>query len=1188
MAENNPTIDGVSPVDLELSDIREAGAMQRGAENRERYEKTREQVVEKAKTDQDEKGKWTKENIFDLVDEKGLENLKNNDSARRLNEYYGKQGMFNWHRRLAEYNLKGKLDWKTEAIQKFAKVVAKTGITGGLGLAIAGILAGSISVALSPVFLAGLAGAGLARAGYEAYRSVKGKERNELQDIEKANEAVLNMVQELVNELVALREKLREENPLLTEEQIENSVEYKSKLFEIIDILKDDTKRRAIKVEDEEGNIGYVGLKAGEETGEEGIVNVGEMQARAVKEQHKQERYADIAALIGGVGGSAWEYAKYGSGIAAHAGKEAAANILDKAGNQPAGVYNFDKIASPDGNFSHMVQESARTYFDSAAHVWHDTYNNLFGSISKIEAAKEALNQVKIIIGLGVSGLLGLAPNEAGRLKSEQRIENAEKSATRRVKSVEKIFGGREGNSIGGDKSEELKSEQENVEYEEFVPAKFIVKISKNADDRKKLGFNYGFDQFEFFNLHSYYVSKKDGKIIANLKPVIETKEGFASTQNKGVANIEASFFSMPPDKSITVIGPFDEEYEKETVKEGEEEKIETKGVGEVEAPIAAENIFEKRNEIDIEYSNRFIEGRDEKEIQGLEKKYSEDIRDAANKNVISIEIESPKGHIVISEPEKQRLSFYRQLAEKIGYEVGEFEYDFSTGKVNAPIRELTTKEYEDIEKNPALEEEKPEEKIIFDKDIPWKYKNRKELWVNPLGVNDYNKLEIDEGDEVKIAEIVNFEGTNKTFAVLKKQSAGGVTGYFLAPLDNLVNIMLPSNIDVQSFDAKGFKNEMRLLARPSSDDELVNKYYKKEEKEIEGEKPIREYFAPGFEWEPISKPEAKKLYQSRMAIYLGREEGYFSVTPNQKYEIIGSFGEDNSNVDFKVTDQEGNETIVSASIFKILRVLKPKGFQDWIGHINDFIDYTSGIIRGDIKAPSYELKEKIEPEITGKAEEAVLKPEEKEEKKRITIGFESKQLEIYEGQQWTPEKNGTTLTVDKLEELPGERMRMSYHFNSDEKSKESFIESKQYLFKIFFPLFREYKDRVTAVNKENLKDGNEPTNLEPEADQAIPEFKNDLEQEGHLESIELTDPELKLKIKFKVGDRWTVAENKAEPKTIVETSDIIKNSDGSITIEFKDVNYPDNIGRHTMSEGSWIEHFMEYEEYPERGKIEE
>ena len=186
-----------------------------------------------------------------------------------------------------------------------------------------------------------------------------------------------------------------------------------------------------------------------------------------------------------------------------------------------------------------------------------------------------------------------------------------------------------------------------------------------------------------------------------------------------------------------------------------------------------------------------------------------------------------------------------------------------------------------------------------------------------------------------------------------------------------------------------------------------------------------------------------------------------------------------------------------------------------------------------------------------------------------IRIEFNKTSKVIQSGQKWRFQKNiggkgnpsrTTELTVKSFDKVSGNQYKINFLEETD------FLREPMYLVDlevIFGP---------SKIVEEGIDIASQVDSLE---DQKKPE-------ENKVDSIVLSNGEIKLPVK--VGDKWTHSDD--DHRSVMETSDIIKNEDGNITIRFNDANFPENKGENTMSESEWISYFMMFEELSEKGKV--
>jgi hypothetical protein len=169
-----------------------------------------------------------------------------------------------------------------ESARRVGKVLTKTAVTGGIGAGITSILGGTV---LAPAFLGALVGGAGARAAVELWRSINPKEREARTAIMRARVDGFKTAQHLQNELArfsALREAAATDA-----ERAEISSEIDGLFESLVNISREHTYQ--VYYETEEGVSTTKSL--------------AEMTADKMKLERRREKYADLAAAVGAVGG---------------------------------------------------------------------------------------------------------------------------------------------------------------------------------------------------------------------------------------------------------------------------------------------------------------------------------------------------------------------------------------------------------------------------------------------------------------------------------------------------------------------------------------------------------------------------------------------------------------------------------------------------------------------------------------------------------------------------------------------------------------------------------------------------------------------------------------------------------------------------------------------------------------------
>lgn len=494
-----------------------------------------------------------------------VEQLRAEDKRRRLEKYYGRRGLRQWDSYFAGADTRGNLHWTDEAIRRGKKILLKGGIAGALSLTVAGILGGGVAI---PVVAAGV-GIGIgARTAWEAGRIAFGKERRERNEIELANQAVIEKILELVDELQKLRVEIASEDATLSPEQIEADSRFKELEIEIIEMLRDDTARRARKVVDDHGKTRYIGLRKGESSSDEGeeggdVINIGEKEKGLVRTERWLEAGGDILATTATVGASVLgglDKAVALTEAAKEAARQSGEEAAKKAGEElakggPLGPYDFDGAAIPDGVKEHMVKavEGVRPFFDQLSGVWHDSVENLQGAIGKLAenaalveniagAKVDIADLTRSLVGVGV---VNLAQFFAGRLghKNFVKSEAREKKQVERARElIEKIP------EIKIDSTEDTgmvdSTAMPEVEERKELEVGWVVGISSNPQTRERLGIADKFKNFDQFYINKFY--NADGVRHAELLPLSKVGGQSVVYKQGGIVDLDAKHLQYP------------------------------------------------------------------------------------------------------------------------------------------------------------------------------------------------------------------------------------------------------------------------------------------------------------------------------------------------------------------------------------------------------------------------------------------------------------------------------------------------------------------------------------------------------------------------------------------------------------------------------------------------------------------
>ncbi|MCX6811043.1 MAG: hypothetical protein NTY30_04940 [Candidatus Berkelbacteria bacterium] len=500
------------------------------------------------------------ERFDSLMEEVGQ--LQNTDKKRRFEKYYGTSGLqkfSNWFNNADIRNIHSNQSLVDEIKQRGLKILKKGGIAGGVGIIAAGILGGSVAILPAAIGV----GAGLAvRTAWEAGRMAWSGERQVRNEIELANEAVIQKIEQMSGELAELQFNIIAEDPLLTPEQIEQDPRYKSLMLEITEMICDDTLRRAKKIVNlQTGKVTYEGLRKDEGVDEGGnsgvdVINVGEKEKGLIKRERNLELGADLLSATATIGASvlgglhaAKEIGQAAATTAHQTGQQAAQNAGEvlKHG-QTVGKYDFDGLAIPDSAKDHLVQviqHGVKPYFDQTTHIWHDSLANLQAAIGKIKKKSELVKQTALastkifemtkgLIGLNVVNLVNFFAGRVGH----KDIESAEKIDKAKVNRAGELINGPVIGETGGGETlnVELPAEEEEQDEHRFSINQ-ALNIPKDQKIRDKIGLGSPlFRNFENFCLAKYKTF--GGEEYAELRPIQKVDGQWKLVADSGIAEI--------------------------------------------------------------------------------------------------------------------------------------------------------------------------------------------------------------------------------------------------------------------------------------------------------------------------------------------------------------------------------------------------------------------------------------------------------------------------------------------------------------------------------------------------------------------------------------------------------------------------------------------------------------------------
>lgn len=256
------------------------------------------------------------------------------ESGDRKPEEPGRMGrLLDWAK-LKLYDLtkpSGEYTAKSEAFRKGIKVLGKVASSTTLAYACAALLASGVG---APVAGVAAVGAGLGRAGFEAYRVIKGKERRNRIELEDQYDEFYNQIREYASDLLEKHASLRRENSEATGYDVfrdqrfvegENgSVSYEG----LISLMHDQSKRK-IQVDS---------YAEGEEAETVDLV-AKEQDLR--KHERNAEFWSGATAFLGGMGlGWVQGVLVEGKNVAVEEGAKAAKAVREgfQAGNKSVSV----------------------------------------------------------------------------------------------------------------------------------------------------------------------------------------------------------------------------------------------------------------------------------------------------------------------------------------------------------------------------------------------------------------------------------------------------------------------------------------------------------------------------------------------------------------------------------------------------------------------------------------------------------------------------------------------------------------------------------------------------------------------------------------------------------------------------------------------------------------------------------
>jgi hypothetical protein len=269
---------------------------------------------------------------------------------------------------------------------------------------------------------AGVAGGAVGRTAVEGIRFLRGSERKKKQEIEKADAAVEERIQELADFSIKRRIELEYEHIADFSYNVEKDPEYQKIIYELFDLLHDDSKRRVqVIINPMSGKEEYRAVTPGEEPVQNArVINVGEQLQGMRKEERGWEKIADITAMVTGAATAIATKVLYGAHHAAEAAKAITQHKIEALQRGRDLVYDFDKLkpAHLIHLFNHQqIVDGVKgsidqvVLFSKGNGAWHvldqagSTLANVGAAINKVELARAMMNQIYALAGFG-AGLI--------------------------------------------------------------------------------------------------------------------------------------------------------------------------------------------------------------------------------------------------------------------------------------------------------------------------------------------------------------------------------------------------------------------------------------------------------------------------------------------------------------------------------------------------------------------------------------------------------------------------------------------------------------------------------------------------------------------------------------------------------------------------------------------------------------
>lgn len=342
-----------------------------------------------------------------------------------------------------------------ESARRVGKVLTKTAVTGGIGAGITSILGGTV---LAPAFLGALVGGAGARAAVELWRSINPKEREARTAIMRARVEGFKTAQHLQNELArfsALRDAAATDA-----ERAEISGEIDGLYESLINISREHTYQV------------YYETAEGVST----TKSLAEMTADKMKLERRREKYADLAAAVGAVGGGI-----LGGTIVQNQllGQKAIESTTDQAASWMA---DYDK-----NGISHLVRHVNAQDIVHAAPGFNESLNQSGGYVFSYNASElttelgQKVATATLQDGSIVHALGGIPPESIANLSKVATPEIAQSAitlATNLLKEVGPIAASNllfsEGNFLSKSFSRKEQTEESESSENRFRPGQEV------------------------------------------------------------------------------------------------------------------------------------------------------------------------------------------------------------------------------------------------------------------------------------------------------------------------------------------------------------------------------------------------------------------------------------------------------------------------------------------------------------------------------------------------------------------------------------------------------------------------------------------------------------------------------------------------------------------------------------------